>query len=474
MRGIVDEIRPVTGGRLSNVNRSIQPRLQRYEVNCQRNHWCFSQVIPSCALSRRNGRGSVDIFISGKSLLNQVVAFIAFSRVPSITLILVVSVLSGAACGETGLKEEAAKRLGKVAEQLGEKGSPTPANTAVPTSTNATVPTPTRTPVPTPTSMPAPTPTSMPAPTPISTPTPTPTSTPMPTPTSTPIPLVTKLAFSSDRDGDHGYYHDGNYEIYMMGADGKDQTRLTSHLQRDKEPSWAPDGDRIAFSSYRDNNWEIYVLNGIELNAIDPGKDEKRLTANPGHDFRPSWSPEGDVIAFTSSRDMNHEIYVMDTKGVGQQNLTDNPANDLYPSWSPDGSRITFTSDRDGNYEIYRMDVTDFNGSSQKNLINSSSLDYYPSWSPDGSRIAFSSERDGNREIYLMDINGDNQTRLTDNLSTDYDPSWSPDNKWIAFVSDRDGNWEIYKIRDDGTGLTNLTNNPAVDQSPDWSPFLKP
>ena len=93
----------------------------------------------------------MDIFASEKPLLNQIAVFTAFSRVPSIILILVVLVLPSVACGETELKEEVAKRLGEVAEQLGEEGSPTPAKAAVPTSSNAAVPRATRTPVSTPT-----------------------------------------------------------------------------------------------------------------------------------------------------------------------------------------------------------------------------------------------------------------------------------------------------------------------------------
>ena len=82
---------------------------------------------------------------------------------------------------------------------------------------------------------------------------------------------------------------------------------------------------------------------------------EGNLTNNAAVDQVPSWSPDGTKIAFSSERDGNHEIYVMNTNGSNPTNLTNNAAVDQMPSWSPDGTKIVFTSDRDGNYEIYVM-----------------------------------------------------------------------------------------------------------------------
>jgi hypothetical protein len=96
---------------------------------------------------------------------------------------------------------------------------------------------------------------------------------------------------------------------------------------------------RIAFASNRDGNWEIYVMNA-------DGSGQINLTNNPADDGVPSWSPDGRRIAFVSNRDGNLEIYVMNADGSsGQINrLTNNPADDVVPSWSPDGRRIAFDS----------------------------------------------------------------------------------------------------------------------------------
>ena len=95
--------------------------------------------------------------------------------------------------------------------------------------------------------------------------------------------------------------------------------------------------EQIAFESDRDGNWEIYVMNA-------DGTNQTRLTSPPAENGGHAWSPDGSKIAFTSKRDGNDEIYVMNADGTSQMRLTNNPAEDLGPSWSPDGSKIGFLS----------------------------------------------------------------------------------------------------------------------------------
>ena len=265
-----------------------------------------------------------------------------------------------------------------------------------------------------------------------------------------PSPNPEKIAFTSFRDG--------NEQIYVMNADGSNQTNVSDNATDDSDPSFSPDGSKIAFVSNRDGNDEIYVMN------VD-GSDQTRLTNDAASDLQPSFSPDGSEIAFISNRDGNYEIYVMDADGMNQTNLSNNAADDFGPSFSPDGSKIAFYSFRNVNFEIYVMDA---NGMNQTNLTNNAARDVEPSFSPDGSKIAFQSVRDGNDEIYVMNADGSNQTRLTNNPAFDAAPSFSPDGSEIAFQSGRDGNAEIYVMNADGSGPTNVSNNAAIDEGPSW------
>ena len=290
-----------------------------------------------------------------------------------------------------------------------------------------------------------------------------------------------QIAFMSTRDG--------NWEIYVMDADGGNPQNLSNDRNDDRSPSWSPDGKRIAFASDRDGHvidgrptYEIYVMDA-------DGGNPQNLSNDRNDDRSPSWSPDGKRIAFASDRDRgrgdphNIDIYVMDADGSNPQRLTENRNEDEYPSWSPAGERIIFSARREGHFEndlgiSYEIYVMDADGGNEQRLTENRNNDWHPSWSPDGKRIAFMADRKGDVvkfDIYVMDADGGNLQNLTNNRGWDGSPSWSPDGERIAFVSDRAGglNSEIYVMDADGGNLQNLTNNPHSDTSPAWlnSPF---
>jgi dipeptidyl aminopeptidase/acylaminoacyl peptidase len=217
----------------------------------------------------------------------------------------------------------------------------------------------------------------------------------------------------------------------------------------------------VVFTSGRDLDYEVYSMNS-------DGSSPVNLSANPAADMFPAVAPGGAKIAFTSFRDNgNAEIYVMNADGTGQTRLTNHSGADSRPTWSPDGKQIAFRSDRDGDWEIYVMNA---DGSNQTNLTNSPGVDDAPAWSPDGGRIAFDTMRDGNREIYVMGADGSAQSNLTAHAGQDAKPSWSPDGQRIAFASDRDGNYEIYTMSPGGALQTRITSDSGTDTDPAWSP----
>jgi Tol biopolymer transport system component/outer membrane protein assembly factor BamD (BamD/ComL family) len=218
--------------------------------------------------------------------------------------------------------------------------------------------------------------------------------------------------------------------------------------------------ERIAFTSDRDGNDEIYVMNADGSGLVN-------LTNHDANDRKPSWSPDGTHIAFASDRNGAYGIYVMEADGGGVTRLTSNLADDDHPAWSPDGKHIAFTSDHDGNWEIHVMNA---DGSGQTNLTNYDENDQNPSWSPDGRYIAFNPLRDGDNEIYVMNADGSGLVNLTNNPAHDWGPVWSPDGRHIVFTSDRDGPWGIYVMNADGSGVSRLTDNSTGSWLPSWSP----
>ena len=220
---------------------------------------------------------------------------------------------------------------------------------------------------------------------------------------------------------------------------------------------------RIAFSSNRDGDHEVFIMNADGSGVIN-------LTNNDVKDADPAWSADGTNIAFvrdTSGMELD-EIYVMKGDGSGQTNITNHPAvSDIEPSWSPDGSKIAFRTFRDGSHEIFAMNA---DGSGQTNLTNNPAFDVAPAWSPDGTKIAFQSNRSMDNEIYVMDADGTDPLNLTQTPGVDDRPAWSPDGTKIAFQSERDGDGEVFVMNADGSGQLNLTNNAVQDGAPQWSP----
>ncbi|KAF0134214.1 MAG: fibronectin I domain-containing protein, partial [Candidatus Saganbacteria bacterium] len=245
-------------------------------------------------------------------------------------------------------------------------------------------------------------------------------------------------------------------------------TQLTTSDAWDIEPTWSPDGSKIAFSSNRSGDYEIYIMNSDGANYIN-------LTNNPAYDGKPKWSPDSTKITFVSDRSGNKDIWTMNSDGSNLKQLTDLTIIDNDPCWSPDSSKIAFSSNRSGNYNIWEINA---DGSSiPKKITSGEANDIEPSWSKWG--IAFTSDRFGNKEIWMIDENGTQEAfRLTNDRN--YEPCWSPfaiplsdgsNRPLITFTSNRQGNPDIFVMDTDGVDQSkSLTDYTNTDCNPAWSP----
>jgi Tol biopolymer transport system component len=160
-----------------------------------------------------------------------------------------------------------------------------------------------------------------------------------------------QIAFASERTDDSTGEYDQHYEIYVWHQDGE-VAKLTHNDSDDAEPVWSPDGTRIAFISKRDGNWEIYVMNA-------DGSAQQNLSHSPADDEQPAWSPDGKEIAFTSDRDNGlEELYVMDAGGTAVRELTNVPTGKSRPVWSPDSRSIAFINRSDQGIYVMHADGT--------------------------------------------------------------------------------------------------------------------
>ena len=215
----------------------------------------------------------------------------------------------------------------------------------------------------------------------------------------------------------------------------------------------------IAFTSDRDGNAEIYT-------ADASGDRLTRLTNHEASDWGPAWSPDGKRLLFTSDRQGNNEVFVIDADGTDAINLSRDPGEDTDPAWSPDGETIAFTSEGDGGTGLFLMHSSGLDKRALDGDVGGEIST--PAWSPDGSNIAFTSHQDG-LNVAIVGVDGANQTMLTTDQADDAGPAWSPDGTKIAFHSRRDGNAEIYLMNADGSGQTRVTNDEAEDLWPSWS-----
>lgn len=252
-----------------------------------------------------------------------------------------------------------------------------------------------------------------------------------------------QIVFSSNRDtGD-------NWQLYTMNADGSGVARITQSTTNDYGAALSPDKTQIVYTQRNPLGYsEIHIMDAT-------GANNRLLVVGRN----PTWSPDGERIAYVADNDNNVDIYLMTATGFNNQQLTTHEAHDYAPAWSPDGTRIAFKSNRDGEAALYTVKLD------RSELQRHTPIDdntHPPTWSPDGTHLAFTRDVDDKQSIHTLDLTTNETRRLSPENAHDFLPIWLPAGDGFLFVSVVEGQPDIYQMNADGS------NRIALTRTPDW------
>lgn len=228
-------------------------------------------------------------------------------------------------------------------------------------------------------------------------------------------------------------------ELFVVSATGNGNPRqLTAFgTSQTRDAEWSPDGNRIAFASDVDGDFDVYVVNASATTAVVESGDVTKLTLNDVIiDREPTWSPDSQYLAFQSTRlgGESFQLFVMPVQGDEICQMTNSAGSSMTPDWSPDGSQIVFISDRDGDNDLFIMRS---DGSDERliSIGDGTWQERDPKWSPDKEWIVVSSTRveDGSTssanptsKLWMVTPNGSLWRGVSVGDSNDLDASWLP------------------------------------------------